>query len=217
MRAFAADPDDLVAAAVAGDDQAFGRLVAHVQERMLRLAASRTHDGAAAADCVQIAMLAAWQAMPRFQGNADDFAGWLSCIVLNVCADRGRYDRRRPTEPLDAGADNLDGGAGSEVERSLPDPSPSPEEMAIALETSAVLVRAVDRLGADHRCVVELDLEGLSYREIASRTGVPVGTVRSRLSRARGRLRSTLAAEPALRALGVRLQCSSRPERASLG
>jgi RNA polymerase sigma factor (sigma-70 family) len=126
----------------------------------------------------------------------------LTCIVLNACIDAGRRERRRPAEPLELAGDDGCQEEGT-LQRSLADPSPSPEECAASSEAAAALESALEQLAGIHREVVELDRGGYSYREIAARTGLPIGTVRSRLSRARARLRAALAPELLWRVLGI--------------
>ena len=115
--------------------------------------------------------------------------------------DALRRRRRRPTEQLDARDSE------TSVVDVLPDPEPGPEQQALSAETAALVNRALAELSADHRLVITLcDLQGLRYDEAASVLGVELGTVKSRLSRARLALRDALAARGELKPPGRRLE-----------
>ena len=179
--------DDLsVEAARRGDRAAFNRLVERYQRQAYNVAYRTLGHPEEAADATQDAFLAAFQAIRSFRGGS--FRAWLLRIVVNACYDQLR--RRR--QPLDS----LEGlGANAEVEVGPPDPGPGPEQAALGHETAEAVERALERLPVDQRLVVVLcDVQGLSYEETADALELALGTVKSRLSRARARLRDDLIA-----------------------
>jgi RNA polymerase sigma-70 factor, ECF subfamily len=178
--------DDLVAAARRGDARAFNGLVDHHQPVAYHVAVLHLGNADDALDACQEAMLSAWRAISSFRGDGAAFRAWLLAIVANTCHDRQRYAARRPTVPLDPDA------TGDGLPLPLPDPGQSPEDYAASADLAALLAAALARLSDEHRMIVLLDHVGLSYAEIAVALGVEVGTVKSRLSRARARLRDIL-------------------------
>ncbi len=139
-------------------------------------------DGHAAEDAVQEACLRAYRALDRFRG--EDGRAWLLTIVRNVCYSRLRQRRREPT------AAEFD----DEAHGSTHDPA---EDNARAWHEvkSELLRQALEKLPAEFREVIVLhELEGLAYREIAAVAEIPIGTVMSRLARARLKLRAELFA-----------------------
>lgn len=182
------DTAQLIRSAQAGDLDAFNRLVLAHQDQVYSLALRFMGQRAAAEDATQEAFLRAYRAIRTFRG--DRFRPWLLSIVANTCRDELRRQRRRPTYSLDAGGPNEDAPA-----LDPPDPGPGPEDGALNAELRAALERALLQLPEDWRLIVVLsDVHGLSYQEVAMAAGLPLGTVKSRLSRARGRLRDILIA-----------------------
>jgi RNA polymerase sigma-70 factor, ECF subfamily len=166
------DPDGpLVDRAKRGDRWAFEQLVERHQHRLFTLAARTLGSPDDAGDAVQEAFLRAWLALPRFRGGAL-FSTWLYRICLNAAHDQ-RLKRR--AEPVEL------------VER------PDPRDAFTASELSAELQDALDALDETYRVAVVLyDVLGCSYAEIAEMTGVPEGTVKSRIYRGRTELAQRL-------------------------
>jgi RNA polymerase sigma-70 factor (ECF subfamily) len=155
----------------------FGAALAEALPRLRRYAIALAGDVATADDLLQDCMERAWKNQAAITDERALFP-WLRAILHNVNIDRIRLRRRRPneTETLDAIAETL---AGS-------DASDGP-----ALSTD--VIRSMNQLSFEHRQILLLvGVEGLNYREIAGELGVPVGTVMSRLARARERLRALL-------------------------
>jgi RNA polymerase sigma-70 factor (ECF subfamily) len=134
------------------------------------------HD---AEDAVQEAFIRAYKAFDRFRGG--DGKAWLMTILRNVCYTRlQKSQRQETTEPFDEEVHQALGG--------------SAEQEAFRQKANAeTLHRALDHLPAEFREIIVLhDLEGLAYKEIAAVAGIPIGTVMSRLARARARLRAEI-------------------------
>ena len=174
-------------AARRGDVRAFNRLVEQYQTLAYNVAYRTLGQPDDAADATQEAFLSAFRAIRNFRG--DSFKAWLLRIVVNACYDQLRKRRRQAAESLEA----LDEGA--EGEFAPPDPGLGPELAVLGTETATAIQRALDRLPYEQRVVAILcDVQGLSYEEAATTLELAVGTIKSRLSRARARLRHELAA-----------------------
>jgi RNA polymerase sigma-70 factor, ECF subfamily len=180
------ETSELIQAARAGDGVAFSHLVTFYHAAALRLAQQILHTEELAADALQDALIKVHRAMPRFQeGN---FRSWLLRIVTNTCYDYLRSQRRRFTVSLDA----LIAGGG-DMPAAEVDAATDPASMVIAQETMEALLQAVTVLPEWQRTVVILvDVQGYDYAEASAMLAVPVGTVKSRLSRARAVLRDAL-------------------------
>jgi len=175
----------LVAAAKRGDTHSFNQLVSHYQDIVYNVAYRILGDAEAAADASQDAFLSAYTAVARFKGGS--FKAWLLRIVTNACYDQLRVKQRHPTSSLEAVYTDLD-------------PSPhfvngqeTPEQHAVRQELGQTIQRGLNTLAPDQRVTLVLsDVQGFSYKEIAQVTGISIGTVKSRLSRARASLRDYL-------------------------
>ncbi len=184
------DEPALIRSAQRGDLEAFNRLVLAYQDALFNAALRILGDEEQAADATQEAFLSAFRALNSYRGGS--FKAWLLRTVTNACYDELRRRKRRPTTPLEP-----ESGEGEEMEspRWLADPSASPEEQLDQVELEHAIQHCLDALPADFRAVVVLaDIEGLDYREVARATRVPLGTVKSRLARARLRLRECMQA-----------------------
>jgi len=173
----------------AGDAEAFDTLVRRYQRQTVNLAYRLLGDLDAAHDVAQEAFVCAYRALGKFRGAAR-FSTWLYRIVYNLCLDELNRRRRRSAEHS---LDNFYAADDSPM-LDVPDPNPDPaEEVAVRLLQREIR-RAVARLSPTHRAVLVMyDLQGLSYEEIAEVLRCPLGTVKSRLSRARLALRAELA------------------------
>ena len=182
------DSTDLVRRAQAGEIAAFNTLVLRHQDAAYGLALRFLGSREAAEDATQEAMIRAYRGIRSFRGER--FRSWLLSIVANAARDELRRRKRRPQRSLDAARDDPDAPS-----IDPPDRGPSPEAEAERGELRRALERALLELPEQWRLVVILsDVQGLAYEEIADSFGIPVGTVKSRLSRARGRLRDILRA-----------------------
>ena len=170
------DEAALVAGSLRGDLAAYDRLVAAYQDRIYQAAYRITGHREDAWDAAQEAFLRAFKALRGFRGEAS-FSTWMTRIAVNAALD---VVRRRP--------------AHSAVPADLTAVSTDPSDDIVRRDQQRRVQQAIAGLPADHRTVVVLrDVQGLRYEEISRVLGVPVGTVRSRLSRARESLRGALA------------------------
>jgi RNA polymerase sigma-70 factor (ECF subfamily) len=178
---------ELIQAARGGDDLAFNHLISHYQAAAQRLAQQILRTEEAAADAVQDALIKVHRALPRFQDG--NFRSWLLRIVTNTCYDYLRSQRRRSTVSLD----DLTDPSGAEFPQLRADELQNPENLVTQQESLQFLLHAIEQLPNWHRDVVLLvDVHGYDYTEAAELLGLPLGTVKSRLSRARSALRDQL-------------------------
>jgi RNA polymerase sigma-70 factor, ECF subfamily len=172
----AADEAVLVADSRRGDRSAYDRLVAAYQDRIYQAAYRITGHREDAWDAAQEAFLRAFKALRTFRGEAS-FSTWMTRIAVNAALDVVRRRPAHPPVPADAAAEGGD-----------------PTDVVLRRDQQRRVQQAIAQLPLEHRTVVVLrDVQGLRYEEIARALGVPVGTVRSRLSRARESLRIALA------------------------
>ncbi len=180
------DEAQLISDSQRGDVRAFNLLVERYQVRVYNLCYRMLNDPEAAADVTQDAFLSAYRNIKRYRGGS--FAAWLLRIATNACYDQLRTRQRRPTSSIDALLDDEE-----HAPRQFEDQGESPDERSLRNELAGEIQRALAELEPDQRIAVVLsDIQGLSYDEISSATGWPLGTVKSRLSRGRAQLRSVL-------------------------
>jgi len=173
----------LIHAARQGGVEAFNALVLIYQTGIYNLAYRIIGDPAAAADATQEAFISAYRNLAQFRDGS--FRAWLSRIATNACYDELRRRQRRPTVSLDDPALEIHWASTAET----------PEGAAQRAELNRAIQDCLSGLPEDQRTVVILcDVQGFDYQEIATITGQALGTVKSRLSRARGRLRDCLSA-----------------------
>ena len=178
------DEQALIKGAKAGDLDSFNRLVMSYQGLAFNVALRIMGDEAAAADATQEAFLSAYKGLKRYRGGS--FRAWLLRIVTNACYDELRRRKRRPAVSLD-----------EMEEQESPMPLASPGEGPEAAAQRAELTRAIEDcllgLAPEFRTVAVLvDVQGFDYQEAAESIGKPLGTVKSRLARARAKLRDCL-------------------------
>ena len=172
-------------AAQRGDTAAFNELVLIYQTSVYNVALRTLGHSEDAADATQETFIAAYRAIREFRGGS--FKAWLLRIAVNTCYDLLRRRQRRPSTSLDVIVDE----SGDQTE--FADRRVGPERAALGSETVSVVEQGLATLPDDQRIIVVLcDVQGLSYEEAAEAEGVALGTVKSRLSRARSRLRQFL-------------------------
>lgn len=185
-----AEESTLVQRSRGGDIAAFNVLVERFQRGLYNLCLRMLGSAAAAEDATQEAFIAAFRRLDSFRGGS--FRAWLYRIAANVCYDELRRRRARPAVSLDA---TLEQGGLAE----LASPSPSPARQLERSEVVSAIQKALGALPSDQRLAVILcDVQGMDYSEISAVVGAPLGTVKSRIARARLRLRAILRADPAL-------------------
>lgn len=178
----------LVTAAQRGDVESFNALVRLYESRVYNLSYRMLGDADSAADAAQDAFLAAYRNLRSFRGGS--FRSWLLRIATNACYDILRIRKRRPAVSLDAALASDDDDS---APLQIADSSESPDDFALRRELARAIEIGLTELPEDQRLVVILcDLQGLAYDEIAEVTGTNLGTVKSRLSRGRARLRDLL-------------------------
>jgi RNA polymerase sigma-70 factor (ECF subfamily) len=191
----------LIASARKGDLDAFNTLVLAYQHQVYNLAYRIMGDEASAADATQEAFISAYKHMESFRG--DSFKSWIFRIVTNACYDELRRRKRRPTSSLEG----LVGDEDLEIEYDIPDEGESLEARVERRELAQAIQIGIETLPPDQRVTLVLsDVQGMSYDEIAAITGANLGTVKSRLSRARAKLRDYLVASGELSPGSLRLR-----------
>ena len=173
--------DELVRRAAEGDENAFGELVGLYEKKVYHLTLRMCGNPEDARDAAQEAFLSAWRGLPSFRGEAG-FSTWLYRLASNAAIDQLRRNRRQREEAsLDAG------------EMDTPDQSPGPQEAAEGSELQRAVADGLASLSEDHRRILLLrEYQELSYDEIAQTLDMDLGTVKSRISRARRALRKIL-------------------------
>lgn len=173
---------ELASSARHGRPDAYGELVRRYQQLVYNVALRQTGDRQEALDLAQETFVRAYRLLGSFD-QTRPFGPWIARVAVRVAVSA--YQRRyAPTVPLAVAQDS---------ERILPDPTPGPEQQALAAEQSAALRQALARLPAHYRAVIELrHFQELTYEEIAATLGIPLSDVKSHLFRARRRLRETL-------------------------
>ena len=183
------DEKQLIERASRGEADAFNALLGAHEKQMYAVALRMCQNRDDAQDCLQEAMIRVFRAISGFKGQSS-FATWLYRITMNTCLDELRRRKNRPNASLDS---MLDLGW-SPVDEGM-----SPERHAINSETRRQLNAAIARLPDDMRSAIVLrDIHGMTYEEIAAALDINVGTIKSRISRGRMKLREELRTIPEL-------------------
>ena len=182
------DEQGLIQRARGGDLDAFNDLVLAYQDAVFTVTFRIMNDDASAADAAQNTFITAYRRLETYRGGS--FRAWVMRIASNTCYDMIRYEKRRPATAFDdlVGDDYDDGPP-------IPDDTITPEEAAQQQELNQAIQDCIQALKPDQRiALVMSDVEGFSYQEIADSVGAQLGTIKSRLSRARAALRNCLQA-----------------------
>ena len=188
------DEEKLIARSQQGDIDAFNQLVLYYQQVVYNTVFRILGDYDTAADVTQETFISALRAIHTYRGNSL-FRAWLLRIGTNLACDHWRRIQRRPSESLDAIADAEELHTPTLIEALAQTGSDSnPEENLLTQELQQLIQRGLQELSLEQRTVIVLyDIEGLTYEEVAQATQTTLGTVRSRISRARARLRLYLS------------------------
>ena len=182
------DESELIARCRRGDREAFNCLVERHHSRIYNYAFSlaRNHDDAM--DVAQEAFVRAWVNLRSFRGDSS-FITWMTRITRNLFLDTQKKRKNDPKISLDELMESQDSSPGREAE----DPAPGPEETLLTNERVEIVRKAILGLAPEHREILTLyDLQSFTYEEISVILKLPMGTVKSRLNRARRTLRDKL-------------------------
>ncbi|HQV63157.1 MAG TPA: sigma-70 family RNA polymerase sigma factor [Anaerolineales bacterium] len=196
------DETALIHSAQNGDLDSFNTLILHYQDSVFHTALRILGDEDLAEDAAQEAFISAFRSISTFRGGS--FKAWLMRTVTNACYDELRRQKRRPTTPLEPETSD---GEEMDSPKWLADPNMTPAERSEADELEHAVQHCLDALPVEFRTVVVMaDIQGMDYSEVATASKVPLGTIKSRLARARLRLRECLRGFEELLPSSYRLQ-----------
>ena len=182
------DEQALIQDALDGNLDAFNTLVLHYQDMAYNVAYRIMGEHGAADDAAQEAFISAYQKLEQYRGGS--FKAWLLRIVTNNCYDELRRRQRQPVTPLKP---ELPDGETLENPYWLKDEDATPEEQSEQAELQAAIQNCINQLDRKFKLILVLvDVQGLDYQTAAEAAGTPVGTVKSRLARARERVQDCL-------------------------
>lgn len=182
------DEQALINDALEGSLDAFNTLVLHYQDIVYNVAYRIMGEYDAAGDASQEAFISAYQKLEQYRGGS--FKAWLLRIVTNSCYDELRRRKRQPVTPLKP---ELDDGEVLEDPYWIEDDASTPEEQTEDVELQEAIQHCINELDEIFRtALVLVDVEGLDYETAAEAAGTPVGTIKSRLARARSRVQECL-------------------------
>jgi RNA polymerase sigma-70 factor (ECF subfamily) len=186
----AMDEEVLIKEAQRGNLDSFNRLVLHYQSLVFNVAYRIMGEPDSSADATQEAFISAFKHLKSFRGGS--FRSWLLRIVTNACYDELRRRKRRPSTSLEELMEFSDGHDSQEPD-TLGSHITSPETETESIELSTAIQDCINRLSAEFKMVVVLvDIQGYDYQEVSDVIERPIGTVKSRLARARLKLRDCL-------------------------
>ena len=178
----------LIQDAQKGNLDAFNTLILHYQDSVYNTALRILGDEDQAADAAQEAFISAFKSITSFRGGS--FKAWLMRTVTNACYDELRRQKRRPTTPLEPDTED---GEEMDSPRWLADTGMTPAQKSEADELEHAIQHCLNNLPLEFKTVVIMaDIQGMDYTEVATSVRVPLGTIKSRLARARLRLRECL-------------------------
>ncbi|MGE5378364.1 MAG: RNA polymerase sigma factor [Bacteroidota bacterium] len=178
----------LIKAAQRGDLNAFNALILRYQNLLFGIALRMLNDEDIASDAVQEALISAFSKLNSFRGGS--LRSWLARVTVNACYDEMRRRRRQREVPMEQF--NMEGEEVEDLSWMI-DPAARPEEQYESFELESAIQHSLHQLTPAYReALVLVDIEGLSYEEASVAAQVPVGTVKSRLARARLQMRCNL-------------------------
>ena len=176
----------LIQKAQKGDTNAFGTLVASYEKFIFNVACKMFSNSEDAQDIAQEALIKAYKNIDKFDFNSS-FSTWLYRITVNACIDEMR--RRKGRESISIDAEDEESGLAVQIE----DTSLGAEERVIQNETVSEVRAAIDKLSEEHKTVIILrDLQDMTYEQVAQTLDLSIGTVKSRLARARKSLKDII-------------------------
>lgn len=176
----------LIQKAQKGDTNAFGTLVASYEKFIFNVACKMFSNSEDASDIAQEALIKAYKNIDKFDFNSS-FSTWLYRITVNACIDEMR--RRKGRESISIDAEDEESGLAVQIE----DTSLGAEERVIQNETVSEVRTAIDKLSEEHKTVIILrDLQDMTYEQVAQTLDLSIGTVKSRLARARKSLKDII-------------------------
>lgn len=185
------DDRELVAKSLGGDTEAFRTIVERYQERVYNVAFQMTGSHEDSLDLAQDSFLRVFRALSSFKGDSS-LGTWIHRIAHNIVIDELRKRRRRPVVAMSTDTVVITEDGEHMLEWSAP-MDEAPEEQLLRAEKKREIEQALQRISPEHRSVLVMrDIEGLTYEEVAEVLGLNVGTVKSRLNRARLALREKL-------------------------
>jgi len=177
---------ELIKKAQQGDSNAFGELIAAYEKFVFNVACRMFGNAQDAEDIAQEALIKAYKNIDKFDFNSS-FSTWLYRITTNTCIDEMRKRKGKETYSID----NEDEETGLSLQ--IKDTAPDASEKVMQQETVSEVRKAIDKLSEEHKMVIILrDIQDLSYEEVADTLGINVGTVKSRLARARKNLKDII-------------------------
>lgn len=180
------DENLLIQKSVEGDIQSFEILVTTYQKKAFNIAYRMLGNLEDANDVTQEALVKVYKSLPKFKGDSK-FSTWLYSIVTNASIDYIRKNRKSNVVYLDKKEEN-------QMKREIPDNENTPENLLEKNEIKRVIHDSINKLNKEHRTVIILrDIQGFTYEEIANMLNCSEGTVKSRISRARGNLKNILS------------------------
>ena len=178
---------EIVRRVIKGDTDAFETLVTENQKKIYNLAYRMVRNEQDALDLTQEAFLKAYRSLSQYRGESG-FSVWLYRLASNICIDFLRKKKKQNIVSL-----VYDGEDGETAEMDIADESQSPERVLEKSEARRAVAAGLEKLSEEHRKIILLrDVDGYSYEEIAAVLSIEMGTVKSRLARARSALRSEL-------------------------
>jgi len=179
-----------------GDQRAFATIVRTYQQRVFNMVFRFLGNREEAEDVAQDVFVTVYQSAANFRGDSK-FSTWLYRVTVNHCKNRLKYLKRRGRHmgrPLDEIAEHQMAQGSGETQPAFHAAIPRPDDLAQGRQLEALIQREMAKMDEDHRLLLVLrDIQGLSYQEMAEVTGLNVGTIKSRLHRARLALKEALA------------------------
>lgn len=178
-----------------GDQRAFATIVRTYQQRVFNMVFRFLGNREEAEDVAQDVFVTVYQSAASFRGDSK-FSTWLYRVTVNHCKNRLKYLKRRGRHmgrPLDEIAEHQIAQGSGETQPAYHAAIPRPDDLAAGRQLEALIQREMAKMDEDHRLLLVLrDIQGLSYQEMAEVTGLNVGTIKSRLHRARLALKEAL-------------------------